>query len=199
MPDARFDLNYLRYKILEKYDSNEYEAIDLNTNLWVMESFEAILMDVNVLGESRDALYLKTNNFQLTSDEDFLIVYGVNHTKTGEAVYYNASFYGAEKINGVSVIYSPDCEGSANEFFPKGCEVSDDYYVYKMARRGCGDCVAVIPYSTGNPKGCCYGVDNCQEAFIGFRLYLNQKTLVGPAPYNVIWDQTILFKKKCKN
>jgi hypothetical protein len=196
LPDARFDLNYLRYKILEKYDSREYEAIDLKTNLWAMESFEGILMDENVLGESRDALYLKTNNFELTSDHDFVIIYGVNHTKTGNAVYYNASFYGAEKLNGVNVIYSPDCEGSANEFFPRDCEVSDNYYVYKMSRKGNGDCVSIIPYSTGNPKGSCYGVDNYQEAFIGFRLYLNQKTLVGPAPYNVIWDQAILFKMK---
>ncbi|WP_257675108.1 hypothetical protein [Clostridium felsineum] len=196
LPHARYDLNYLRYKILEKYDSEEYEAIDLKTNIWVMESFEAIMMDVNVLGESRDALYLKTNNFQLTSDDDFIITYGVNHTKTGNAVYYNSSFYGAKKLNGVSVIYSPDCEGSANEFFPKDSEVSDNYYVYKMARKGDGNCTAIIPYSTGNPKGSCYGVNNYQEAFIGFRLYLNQETLVGPAPYNVIWDQAILFRKK---
>ncbi|URZ05452.1 hypothetical protein [Clostridium felsineum] len=196
LPHARYDLNYLRYKILEKYDSEEYEAIDLRTNIWVMESFEAIMMDVNVLGESRDALYLKTNNFQLTSDDDFIITYGVNHTKTGNAVYYNSSFYGAKKLNGVSVIYSPDCEGSANEFFPKDSEVSDNYYVYKMARKGDGNCTAIIPYSTGNPKGSCYGVNNYQEAFIGFRLYLNQETLVGPAPYNVIWDQAILFRKK---
>ncbi|MFW2500655.1 hypothetical protein [Clostridium diolis] len=196
LPHARDDLNYLRYKILEKYYSNDYEAIDLKTNIWVMESFEGILMDVNVLGESRDALYLRTNNFELTSDDDFVITYGVNHTQTGKAVYYNSSFYGAKKLNGVSVIYSPDCEGSANEFFPKDCEVSNNYYVYKMARKGCGDCVAIIPYSTGNPKWACYGVNNYQEAFIAFRLYLNQETLVGPAPYDVIWDQAILFKKK---
>lgn len=199
LPNARNELDYLRYKILEKYYSKEYEAIDLKTNIWVMESFEAILMDVNVLGESSDALYLRTNNFQLTSDDDFLIIYGVNHTKTKNAVYYNSSFYGAKKINGVSVIYSPDCEGSANEFFPNDSEVANNYYVYKMARKGCGDCVAIIPYSTGNPKGACYGVNNYQEAFIAFRLYLNQETLVGPAPYDVIWDQAILFRKKKKN
>lgn len=93
IPDARDNLNYLRYKILEKYDNKEYEAIDLKTNLWVMESFEAILMDENVLGESRDALYLKANSFELTSDDDFIVVYGVNHTKTGNAVYYNTSIY----------------------------------------------------------------------------------------------------------
>ncbi|MFW2488789.1 hypothetical protein ACN077_09465 [Clostridium chromiireducens] len=115
LPNARNEINYLRYKTLEKYYSKEYEAIDLNTNLWVMESFEGILMDVNVLGESRDALYLRTNSFELTSDDDFVITYGVN---------------------------------------------------------------------------------NYQEAFIGFRLYLNQETLVGPAPYDVIWDQAILFRKK---
>jgi Uncharacterized integral membrane protein len=45
-------------------------------------------------------------------------------------------------------------------------------------------------------KWACYGVDNYQEIFVGFRSYINQKTLVGPAPYNIIWDQAILFRKK---
>ncbi len=79
LPNARRNLNYLRYKILKKYDTKDYEAIELNTNLWLMESFESFLQDVNVLGESRDALYLRTNNFELTSDDDFVIYYGVNH------------------------------------------------------------------------------------------------------------------------
>ncbi len=199
LPNARDDLNYLRYKILKKYESKEYEAIDLNTNLWVMESYEAMIQDENVLGESRDALYLKTNHFKLTSDDDFVILYGVNHTKTGKAIYYNASFYGAEKLNGVSVIYSPNCHSSADEYFSNNSCKSDDYYVFKMSRKSSGDCEAIIPYSRGNPKGSCYGVDNYQDAFIGFRLYLNQKTLIGPAPYDVIWDRAILFKKKKEN
>ena len=71
-----------------------------------------------------------------------------------------------------------------NKFILKDCGLSDNYYVYKMARRGRGDCVGIVPYSTGNPKGACYGVDNYQE------------TLVGPAPYDVIWNQAILFRKK---
>lgn len=86
-----------------------------------------------------------------------------------------------------------------SKFILKDCELSDNYYVYKMARRGRADCVSIIHYCTGSPKGACYGVDNYQEAFIGFRLYLNQETLVGPAPYDVIWDQVFLFRKKKKN
>ncbi len=194
LPEARDQLNYLRYKIFQKHDSKDYEAIDLYTNLWIMESFEAIIQDVNVLGEIRDSLYLKTNSFKLTSPDDFLIIYGVNHQRTGIAVYYNVSFYGAEHLNGLSVIYSPDCKDSAAEYFPK--DIMENYYVYKMARKGKGDCVAVIPYSTGNPEGSCYGVDNYQDAFIGIRIYLDQKTLVDPAPYDVICDQAILFRKK---
>lgn len=196
LPSARKDLNHLRKKILEKYKNEEYEAIDLKTNLWEMESFEGFIQDENILGESRDALYLRTNDFKLTSDEDFVIIYGVNHNKTGKAIYSNTSFYGSDKLNGVSVIYSPDCYGSAKKYFPYDHKSSENYYVYKMARYGHGDCLGIIPYSAGNPKGYCYGVDNYEDAFIGFRLYLNQKTLIGPAPYDVIWDQAILFKKR---
>jgi hypothetical protein len=120
---------------------------------------------------------------------------GLIITKPGRQ-FTSAGFYGEDKINGVSVIYSPECEGSASEFFPKDYNESENYYVYKMGRKRSKGCSEIIPYSTKNPQGCCYGVDNNQKAFIGFRLYLNQKTLIGPAPYDVIWDKAILFKKK---
>lgn len=65
-----------------------------------------------------------------------------------------------------------------------------------MARNVAADTLVVIPYSTGNPQGTAYGVDNNQDAFIGFRLYVNPETLVGPALFDVIWDRAILFTKK---
>lgn len=54
----------------------------------------------------------------------------------------------------------------------------------------------IIPYSTGNPNGKGYGVDNNKEAFIIFRIYVDKESLVGPALFDVIWDRAILFTKK---
>jgi hypothetical protein len=65
-----------------------------------------------------------------------------------------------------------------------------------MARRVDEDCVVVIPYSSGNPLGSAYGVDNNKDAFIGFRIYMDKESNVGPDLYDVIWDRAILFSRK---
>lgn len=39
----------------------------------------------------------------------------------------------------------------------------------------------IIPYSTGNPSGSAYGVDNNEDAYVGFRIYTNPKTNIAPA------------------
>jgi hypothetical protein len=43
-----------------------------------------------------------------------------------------------------------------------------------------------IPYSTDNPKGSAYGVDNNQKLFLVVRMYLNRKTKVASAPFDII-------------
>ncbi|HEX3077332.1 MAG TPA: hypothetical protein VHQ24_10765 [Lachnospiraceae bacterium] len=67
-----------------------------------------------------------------------------------------------------------------------------------MARTVDEDDVVAIPYSEGNPLGSAYGVDNNEDAYIGFRIYQDKKTKVGPALYDVIWDRAKLFTKKQK-
>lgn len=145
---------------------------------------------------------LHNSNFsrQLTScasDDDFVIVYGINHDRTGKAIYSNASSYGAELFNGVAGAFStvqfPD---TAVEYFPEWYENAKYYYIYKMARKADEDDVVIIPYSTGNPLGKAYGVDNNQDARIVFRVYLDKTAMVGPYIFDIIWDRVILFTKK---
>ncbi|MGD9569103.1 MAG: hypothetical protein AB7V48_12480 [Sedimentibacter sp.] len=197
VPNSRNDINYLRNEIIKKYGSTEYDHVDLDLTVGIPDNYNAILRDFNVYGDNRDAVYFKTEDFQLTSDDDFIIVYGVNHEQTGKAVYSNASFYGVELFNGVAGAFStvqfPD---SADEYFPEGYENSRYYYVYKMARKADENNVVIIPYSTGNPLGKVYGVDNNQDARMVFRVYLDKIAMVGPYIFDVIWDQAILFKKK---
>jgi hypothetical protein len=197
VPNSRRDLDYLRYEIIKKYVGMGYDPTDLDLGIGIPDNYNAILRDFNVYGDDRDAVYFKTEDFQLTSDNDFIIVYGINHERTGKAIYSNASFYGVELFNGVAGAFStvqfPD---SAYEYFPEGYNSAGYYYVYKMARKADEDNVVIIPYSTGNPLGKAYGVDNNQEVRIVFRVYLDQIALVGPYVFDLIWDQAILFKKR---
>lgn len=199
VPNSRRDFDYLRNKIIKNYGGSEYNHVDLDLSLGIPDNYNAILRDFNVYGDNRDAVYFKTEDFKLTSDDDFIIVYGINHERTGKAIYSNASFYGVELFNGVAGAFStvqfPD---TALEFFPEGYENARYYYVYKMARKADEDNVVIIPYSTGNPLGKAYGVDNNQDVRIVFRVYLDKIAMVGPYVFDIIWDRAILFTKKAE-
>lgn len=199
VPTARDTLDYLRNQIIRKYGTPEYDIVDLDLNLWILDGYEGILQDVNVLIDNRDAVYLRTGNFELASDDDFVIIYGINHTQTGFATYFNTSFYGEEIDNGVvGAIVTNELQYPADEYFPRGYKNDKYYYVIKMARNSEEGNEVIIPYSTGNPQGSAYGVDNNEEAYIGFRIYVNQETKVAPALFDIIWDHAILFTKKRK-
>lgn len=197
IPNSRNELDHMRNEIIKKYGGTDYEPINLNLSVGIPDNFNAILRDMNIYGDDRDAVYFKTEDFQLKDDDDFLIIYGINHNQSGKAIYSNASFYGAKLFNGVvgafSTVQFPD---SATQYFPEGYESAKYYYVYKMARKANEDNVVIIPYSTGNPLGKAYGVDNNQDARIIFRVYLDKIAMVGPYIFDIIWDQVILFRKK---
>ena len=62
------------------------------------EGLTAYFNDTNAQGDNRDASYLMTEDFTLDSDEDFVVVYGVNHTATGKGQYSNAILYARPKM-----------------------------------------------------------------------------------------------------
>ncbi|MDF2891631.1 MAG: hypothetical protein K0R80_1998 [Clostridia bacterium] len=197
VPNSRRDFDHLRNEIIKAYGGTDYDHVDLELGIGIPDNYNAILRDFNVYGDNRDAVYFKTEDFQLTSDDDFVIVYGINHERTGKGIYSNTSFYGVELFNGVAGAFStvqfPD---TAYPFFPEGYENAGYYYVYKMARKSDEDNVVIIPYSTGNPLGKAYGVDNNQDVRIVFRVYLDKIAMVGPYIFDIIWDRAILFTKK---
>lgn len=200
VPTARDILDYLRNKIISKYKKTEYDVVDLDINLAIPDAFEGILQDVNLWIDDRDTIYLKTEDFKLLTDDDFVVVYGINHTQTGFATYLNASFYGAELWNGiVGAIITNELQYPADEYFPRNYKNDKYYYVIKMARKTEEGNEVIIPYSTGNPKGSAYGVDNNEDAFVVIRNYVNKETKVASAPFDIIWGHAILFTKKKKD
>jgi hypothetical protein len=199
VPYARNDLSYLRNELIKKYENEDYEPVDVNLKLWILDGYEGILQDVNVYYDNRDGLYIRTDNFQLETDEDFVILYGVDHVQTGFATFFNISFYGDKYWNGVVGANTTDeAKHPATEYFPKDYKNSKYYYSVKMARKVDEGNEVIIPYSTGNPAGSAYGVDNNEDAYVGFRIYTNPKTKVAPAIFDIIWSHGILFRKKKK-
>ena len=155
----------------------------------------AYFNDTNAQGDNRDAAYVMTKDFTLDSDEDFVVVYGVNHTTSGKAIYSNAVLYGRPMLNGACSIYDSLFAGSAKEYLEKDCENADQYYVYKIARTKMDDYTAILPYSTGNTQGKYYGLDNGNPMLLAFRAYLDENN-VGTSYYELIYDRAIVFHKK---
>lgn len=197
IPKARDTLDYLRNQIISKYGHPEYDIVDLDINLAIPDAYEGILQDVNVWIDNRDTIFVKSEIFKLATDDDFVIIYGINNTQTGFATYLNVSFYGDELWNGVAgTAFTNELQYPADEYFPQWYKNDKYFYVIKMARNSSEGNEIIIPYSTGNPQGSAYGVDNNQDAFIVIRSYVNQKTKVASAPFDFIWGHAILFTKK---
>lgn len=193
LKNAEEHLDIIRKGIIDKY-KDEYDYEELTSDIAVPEGLTAYTKDTNAQGDNKDTSYLMTDNFTLNSDEDFIVVYGVNHTLLGKAKYSNAVLYARPMLNGVCSVYDSLFAGTADEYL-KDCEDSDKYYVYKMARKQMDENTRIIEFSTGNEKGKYYGVDNQNPILMAFRAYVD-KTGVGPSYYEIIYDRTIVFHKK---
>ncbi len=194
LDDAEARLETIREALIAEY-ADEYDYEELPGEIAVPEGLTAYFADFNAKGDNRDAMYLMTREFTLDSDEDFIVVYGVNHAKTGKALYANAVLYAKPMLNGVTSIYDSLFEGSADAWLGEDAPDADSYYVYRLARTADGDYTAAIPYSAGNEQGKYYGVDNGNPVLMAFRAYLDG-TGTGASYYEVIYDRTIVFHKK---
>ena len=193
LDDPILMLDRIRKAVISKY-SDEYDYEELASEIAVPEGLTAYFNDTNALGDNRDAMYLMTRDFSFTSDDDFVLVYGVNHTAAGKALYSNAVLYARPMFNGVCSVYDKLFAGSADEYLGS-CDSADKYYVYKIARKQLDKYTALVDYSTGNEKGRFYGVDNDMPVLMAFRAYL-EDTGTGASYYEIVYDRTIVFHKK---
>lgn len=187
-------LDEIRNSLIAQY-GDEYDYEELTSDIAVPEGLTAYTKDTNAQGDNRDTSYLMTQNFTLDSDEDFIVVYGVNHTATGKAKYSNAVLYARPMLNGVCSVYDSMFSGTAKNYLEEDCEDADSYYVYKMARTEMDENTKIIEYSTGNEKGKYYGTDNGDTLLMAFRAYMDE-TGVGASYYEIVYDRTIVFHKK---
>lgn len=189
------DLDTIRAKIIEKYTAEGYTYTELVPHISVPDGLTSLYNTTNGKGDNRDTTYLSTDKFTFHSDEDFVVLYGVNHTQTGKAIYSNAVLYGASKLNGVASVYDEQYIGSAEAYLSNGYHDSNNYYVYKIDRYGTDPYSVKVDYSTGNEKGAFYGIDNGQQLLVAFRAYIEEATGVGPDYSEIIYDRAIVFHK----
>jgi hypothetical protein len=201
--DGRTELSFwnplhsLRRAILDKYQA-DYIPVELQTNIWLNESYEAIQQNLDNLGESRDTTYLGTDAFILPMDA-FAIAFGVNHARIGKCSYSNIVVYGNQLDNGVISVADDEFAGSAKDFLDGAA--SEYLYAWKFtydsSQNGQPHCT-VIP--NGLTAGLLppYYVEADDYIYLGFRAYLEPTTKVGPAWHELLFDRVIVFVPKAK-
>jgi hypothetical protein len=176
----------LRDAIVARYGSGRVATAN-HTEIWVLEGYDSLQREADALGDNRDALYLRNGDY-LLSDDDFIIVYGVNHKATGKGIYTNIAVYGIQALNGVVAVTDADIAGSATSYLP-GNPNADLFYVWKFARHCNGEagCTEV--------PSCCGGLGIPEDVpvRIAYRTYVEPATGIGPAAPEILYDQAIHF------
>ncbi|NTW93311.1 MAG: hypothetical protein HGB27_01365 [Chlorobiaceae bacterium] len=183
----------LRKSIIDTY-SSRYCIRELDTQIWLGDTGEqAIARLEDVLGETRDTLYLRSESFPFNPDT-LVIVYGVNHNTIPKTVYTNVSCYGERYFNGFGGITNADYAGNVARNFPELEYVAemDRLYVWKFARTRLDGDTFAVPQDTGRNLR---GINDGDTAFIGFRNYVDPGSpdLIGPDPDEIIFDRAIVL------
>lgn len=171
--------------------SPDYNMIWLQPGIWLIEGYPAIQERVDVLGEVRDALYMSSSCFSF-KENDVVVVYGVDHTKTGKAVYTNVSCYGEKYKNGFGGITNKHLQKTARQYI-SDTTVADHLFAYKFSRHPISrdTNVFIVPSDTLSNL---MGINVNDTAFMAFRAYIDTITKVGPDEKEVILDRAVLLR-----
>jgi len=181
----------LRKNILEKYEKQGWKATEYATDQWLEEGLQALQADKNMFGENRDTAYMSTESFTMY-DNEFIVIFGVDHTQTSKAAYCSAAVYGEEYYNGVAGSSSMKWGESAKEYLQGDLE-ADKFFVLTSSRTSGlpeGGPTFIVP-----TKIVTEGVHKYKPIFVGFRNYLEQATKSGPIPEEMISPRVIKFSK----
>jgi hypothetical protein len=193
-------LDLLRQRIVAA-NSTLY-AKDLATQTTAYEGYDYIQRGMDPWGDSRDAVFLtagyvpefgSTNDVTLADDE-FLMVYGVNHVATGKASYHSVNVYSSNEGKvPIGFVEDPAFPNSVRPYLSDDPAAEELMYAFKVSRN-CGN----------EPNCVTLAIDNCSKLTIGpstvlglfFRMYLEPETKVGPAMPEILYDRVIKFSPR---
>ncbi len=198
--DLMHKLDQLRQGIIAA--NAELHAADIVLNPMCNEGYDLIQRGIEQCIDTRDAFYIGAglpeydaiNRITLAEDE-FLMIYGVNHVATGKATYMNTNFYASEEakltLGAIDDRVFPD---TADLFLPAGDPAADVMYAYKISRN-CGGAANCLQLSV--PQGCTrLTLDSGTLLGVFTRIYLEPATRIGPAMPEILYDRVIKFSPR---
>ncbi len=167
-------------------------AINASTTALELTGSECIVDGTNCWGDNRDAAYYRNITGRRLGDDDYFIVFGVNHEAAGKAIYSNISIYYLEMLLGIDAITSQELAGSTHAYLPEDSAFRDDLYVVEVRRdcEGAPYCLEV-PLLEKDENGLIVtpGLPEDATAVFVERAYVDPATGVGPAP-----EELLLFE-----
>jgi hypothetical protein len=203
------NLGELRARILEA--NSGLHATDLLSAQACYEDYDNLQRETWVDGGTRDAFILSggwmmpqsyLNDVITLADDEFLMVYGVNHVATRKTTYMNINFYTTgREVNGSLVmqdnaflggVSDDDLQGSATGYLPGNTD-ANLMYAYKVSR-SCGkDEPNCLPLAAPCAR---VTLDSSTVLGLYFRMYLEPATKVGAAMQEILYDRVIKFSPR---
>lgn len=122
-------------------------------------------------------------------DDEFYVVYGVDHQVTRKVSYANVSVYAMEHLVGIQGVSSNSYPGSAQRYLSDS--EAPKLYAWKIARNCAGEA-----YCLEVPKGGCpTGIENGKVGSLAFRTYLEPTSKTAPSPSTLVRDRVLRFRR----
>ena len=176
-------------------------ATDVAVMPMCYEGYDLIQRGFPLCGDSRDAFYIGAglpgyDSIKITLENDeFLMLYGVNHVATGKATYMNTNVYASETAKlTLGAIDDRKFPGTAFSYLPAGDPASNLMYAYKVARNCAGqsNCLQLSV-----PEGCTRLTLNSDTLLGVFtRIYVEPASKVGPAMPEILYDRVLKFSPR---
>jgi hypothetical protein len=168
----------------------------------VYEGYDYMQRGIDPWGDSRDSLFLNggyvpefgSYDEVTLADDEYLMVYGVNHVATGKASYHSFNVYSSKEGKvPIGAVEDPAFAGSATPYLFDDPSAAELMYAFKVSRN-CGQ----------EPNCVQLGIDDCSKVTIGpntvlgffVRMYLEPPTKVGAAMPEILYDRVIKFSPR---
>jgi len=204
-------LDEIRDSVISQYADRGYVvAAEYTSGPGGYDGYDFIQQMRRAYLDCRDTIYVGAGadafpnnlNYEITlTDDEFLVIYGVNHTATGKASYMNLNAYAKPSQLAIGSVFDTDFAHSADAYLPSGDPKASQMFAYKISWQ-CGGEPFCLQMSSGDCArlqldGPEHADDrkNTQLAF-ATRSYLEPATSIGPAFTEVVYHRMIKFSRR---
>ncbi|RII28598.1 MAG: hypothetical protein CXR31_01585 [Geobacter sp.] len=206
-------LDEIRDRVISKYAERGYVVAGEYTSApGSYDGYDFMQQMKRAYLDCRDTIYVGAGadafpnnvNYDITlADNEFLVMYGVNHTATGKAAYMNLNAYAKQSQLAIGSVFDTDFVNSADFYLPSGDPKASQMFVYKISWQ-CGGEPFCLKMSSGDCAELQLDGDDDVHAAIrantklafATRSYLEPATSVGPAFTEVVYHRMIKFSPR---